>query len=72
MANFESEERKQNNYNTELSEQNAVDSREFDSTEFASVVTKCSVPPGRGKNRVSKAFSSWGGGASAATPPHRH
>jgi hypothetical protein len=39
MANFESEERKQKNENTELSGQNAMDGREFDSAKVPSFVT---------------------------------
>ncbi|PNF34689.1 hypothetical protein B7P43_G05485 [Cryptotermes secundus] len=66
MATSESEERKQKNQNTELSGQNAVDGREFDSAEFASFVTKRSVRPENGKNRVGKAFSPWGGKRSHA------
>jgi hypothetical protein len=67
IASFESEERKQN-HNTELSGQNAVDGREFDSVELPSFVMKRSVPPASGKNRVGKAFSSWGGKRSRAPP----
>jgi hypothetical protein len=63
---FESEERKQKNHNTEISEENAVDSREIDSAEIPSFVTKRSVPPLSGKNRVGKAFSPWGGKRSHA------
>lgn len=66
IATFESEERKQKHHNTELSGQIAVDGREFDSAEIPIFVTKRSVPPANGKNRVGKAFNSWGGKRSHA------